>query len=200
MLSRALAKRLLPMATTLRTLQPLSNMHINVPAVPSGFQALCYHKSWLWPPFLDNQSRDLQKIGKYSFFWVSKSVFFPCLIGWGNSTSALVLTENMCWEFQSSGCSLVILVIWCGTGNISAYSVFSVTLTSPFLLKKKKKTTESDHRDWNYEQSDKSQRWGRKVIKTQPNVKLSLTFQFIKISVQSDILISIQLLLNLSPN
>lgn len=78
------------------------------------------------------------KIGKYSFFWVSKSVFFPCLIGWGNSTSALVLTENMCWEFQSSGCSLVILVIWCGTGNISAYSVFSVTLTSPFLLKKKK--------------------------------------------------------------
>lgn len=139
MLSRALAKRLLPMATTLRTLQPLSNMHINVPAVPSGFQALCYHKSWLWPPFLDNQSRDLQKIGKYSFFWVSKSVFFPCLIGWGNSTSALVLTENMCWEFQSSGCSLVILVIWCGTGNISAYSVFSVTLTSPFLLKKKKK-------------------------------------------------------------
>lgn len=63
------------------------------------FQALCYRRSQLWPPFLDNQSRDAAKIGKYSIFWVRKSVFFPCLIGWGNSTSALVLTENMCWEF-----------------------------------------------------------------------------------------------------
>lgn len=45
LLSRALAKCLLPMATTLRTLQALSNTLINVPGAPLGFQALCYHKS-----------------------------------------------------------------------------------------------------------------------------------------------------------
>lgn len=37
----------------------------------------CDCRFQLWPPFLANQSGDVAKIGNYSSFWVSKSVFFP---------------------------------------------------------------------------------------------------------------------------
>lgn len=45
------------------------------------------------------RAETLQKLGTTALSGSVSLCFSPCLIGWGNSTSALVLTENMCWEF-----------------------------------------------------------------------------------------------------
>lgn len=67
-LSRALAKCLLPMATTLRTLHQFSEHAHQCAWSLWDFQTPCYCGSQLWPPFLANQSRDAaKKLGNTAF-------------------------------------------------------------------------------------------------------------------------------------